>query len=1268
VISSICHLFSGSRIFGSCGRTAAATTAAVLAMTAPASANISHVFGGTIGAASSSPVNPYPLSAPTDVEVDQTSQDVYVTDPADHRVEKFDPSGHFILMFGKEVDQKTGGNVCTAASGDTCQPGVAGTTPGAFTTPTYLAVDNSGGPSEGDIYVADPGDGLVQKFNPSGGLVTSWGPGGTKDGTDATYYPYAFGEMQDIEVDSEGNLDVETYVGYITFVYSQDGTYQSPSGPGISSRVGVDPIEGDHYVNNGSSIEHQKCLNSSCNTVDSFGGTQLASPQGVAVDGTTHTVYVADSGNNDVAAFTDARPIVTTGEPTNATESSVTLTGHIDPAGRGAITSCHFEYGFDKSYGTEVPCTPDPSSANFTGPTDVTATVSGFSPGTKDHYRLVATNSAEATSYGVDEVFFTTQPPSVDGLSSANLTATSADLNAQLNPNGLDTTYRFEYGPTTSYGQSVPIPDGKVSASHSDQSIGVHLDNLTRHVVYHYRLLATNAAGTTATDDQTFNFYPPPCPNENVRQQTQANYLPECRAYELVSPSDAGGTQLYPNGPNTGYATNPSRFSYTGLWSTIPNSGGSPIDGLGDLYVATRTDTGWVTRYVGLPSNQAGLDGGPVMGPPGSAPGRLGGWTNVPGGEAFIGQNGVLTDPGMDAFVDWNDGPLFLGEPNHTPIASNTAYVFSADGSFRDRWPTNLATVPDGSYAYPNGYEVFANDITPEVIARGGLHALDCPIVHNTVFSGSYSYNNCPGDVTTSTDLSHFVFASEWNVFAPGGQLTPPGSVYDNNTAAATVTVASKTPAGDDIVAEPTDQAGDPLQIPAVSSDGSHILIASGGTGPCGAASCPAPSCGDSFGHAIRCPLQPSHLYMRVDGAVTYDVSQGHLVNYVGATADGSKVYFTTDQQLTPDDTDTSTDLYMWDEASNSITLISKGNNGTGNSDACNATFTNGCGIVLYSNRSYCQLFLANLGAQGGNCLSDNFIASQNGDIYFFSPEQLDGSRGIPNRENLYDYRNGTAQYVATFTGGPWCILGCGYPQYNSETPIVRMQVSPDDSHMAFVTANQVTSYNNAGHLEMYVYTPSAGRVVCVSCIPSGAPPTSDVAASQDGLFMTNDGRAFFTTNDALVHTDTNRAEDVYEYVDGRAQLITPGTGETSQAGGVNSPGLIGVSANGVDVYFSTFDTLVRQDHNGLFLKFYDARSGGGFPAPAPPPPCAAADECHGADSSPPNLAPITSNGPGNSHGNSVPQTSLRHHKKHHKRAHRRNHALAANPSRVGNR
>ena len=74
-----------------------------------------------------------------------------------------------------------------------------------------------------------------------------------------------------------------------------------------------------------------------------------------------------------------------------------------------------------------------------------------------------------------------------------------------------------------------------------------------------------------------------------------------------------------------------------------------------------------------------------------------------------------------------------------------------------------------------------------------------------------------------------------------------------------------------------------------------------------------------------------------------------------------------------------------------------------------------------------------------------------------------------------------------------------------------------------------------------------------------------------------------------------------------------------------HSIGLEAVSANGTDVYFSTFDTLVAQDHNGQFLKFYDARTGGGFPVNLSVAPCEAADECHGVGSSapaPPRSAP----------------------------------------------
>ncbi len=1301
------------------------TLALLLSLAATAWGSVSHDFSHTIGGASSTPPNPHPIGQPSDVAVDAANGSVFVTDPGNHRVEKFDSTGNFLLMFGKGVNQTTGGDLCTAASADVCQTGTFSLAPGGFQQPYYLAIDNYPG-GGGAVYVLDKTSGIVQKFTSGGQLMTGWGVNGQKDGSDATDFP-GYGSIFGLAVGRgcvvpgkkvtgpcvhDGRLFVGGGFGSNVWEYTQSGEYvrvtrtlstftpnewlkadpfgnfyygHSPFGTfGEEARIfkstpqptntegevdswelgtdwpttglAFDPSTEELYQGTAKRVESgdevhparinrysQNCdppVTPACDPLNSFGEGHLSEAKGIGVDGQSHTVYVANSGSNDVAVFKDVRPIVTTGEPTGMTDSSVTLTGHIDPAGRGDVTECYFEYGFDESYGEVIPCVPDPASnppgSYFTGPTDVTATITGLSPKTVDHFRLVATNENDATATGLDNTFSTTAAPAITALTATNLTATTADLVGQIVPNGLETTYRFEYGVTLDYGSVAPIPDGVLSASEEQQEVTVHLSGLTPRVVYHYRLVAENSSGTTTVEDHTFNFYPPGCPNENVRQQVKANFLPDCRAYELVSPGDAGGTQLYANGPNTGYATSPSRFSFTGLFNTLPGSGGSPIAGTGDLYVATRTDTGWVSRYVGWAANRAAVSGGPPQGPPGSTPGAGQGEMEGNGGAGASVNDGIYTDLGMNRFLTFNLGNQSVGNgfffdmQNKTPIGSNAPLVFAADGTELERWPTNLATVPDGSYPpgkqiYPHGGFMYEGEEF-STVAPGGMRALDCPTVKMENAVGS---NYCPGDVIPSADLSHFVFATQWHVFAPGGQLSEPGSVYDNQTDEGTVVVASKTPGGANIPAEIGNKSHDPLRIPAVSKDGTHILMAAGATGPCGFASCPVPPCRQSFSAAHPCQIQPSHLYMRVDASVTYDVSKGHAVDFVGIDGEGSKVYFLSDERLTGEDLDTSTDLYRWAESSDSLTLVSRANDlgalgEPGNSDDCLGGMTTShgletakCGVSTYTQWFFCGAF-GKYQDSGGNCLSDNSIASASGDIFFMSQELLDGTRGIPNQENIYVFRNGAVQYVATLTGPPTCFIAT---LENVCQRLMRLQVSPDGEYMAFVTPSPVTQFDNAGRQEMYRYNTETEELICVSCIPSGAKPTSDVEASRNGLFMANDGRTFFSTEDPLVHTDTNKAQDVYEYVEGRAQLITPGTGDTrTPKGGILSypaPGLIGVSADAKDVFFSVYDTLVPQDNNGLFLKFYDARAGGGFSAPAPPLPCEAADECHGPSSQP---------------------------------------------------
>ena len=247
-------------------------------------------------------------------------------------------------------------------------------------------------------------------------------------------------------------------------------------------------------------------------------------------------------------------------------------------------------------------------------------------------------------------------------------------------------------------------------------------------------------------------------------------------------------------------------------------------------------------------------------------------------------------------------------------------------------------------------------------------------------------------------------------------------------------------------------------------------------------------------------------------------------------TQSGDKVFFTSAAKLAPADTDSSVDLYQWREsgsAKGEWTVLSQGN-GQGNSDECSAGWgPSGCGVdflrpeLPHPDRG---LFVSARGM-------DDLFAEDSGDIYFYSPENLDATHpGVRNERNLYLYRNGTVQLVTTMDQG---------------TQVTRMQISPDGSHAAIRTASDMTSYDTRGFQQIYTYGADSGLIRCASCSPEGAPPKADVEASQNGRFMSDDGRTFFASKDALDPRDKNGTiTDVYEYVDGRPQLITTGPGQ----------------------------------------------------------------------------------------------------------------------------
>jgi hypothetical protein len=209
--------------------------------------------------------------------------------------------------------------------------------------------------------------------------------------------------------------------------------------------------------------------------------------------------------------------------------TSAKLNASINPEGPQA-TKYHFEYGETEAYGqstAETALTPgfedQPASA----------TVSGLQPSTTYHFRVVATNALSQTTLGPDQTFTTAPPVSIESESASQVSASSAKLSTELNAHGLPSEFRFEYGTSTAYGQSAPVPDAEAGESSQSATFSVAIQNLSPQTTYHYRVVAHNALGTSEGPDRTF-----------TTQGIEASPLADDRDWEMVSPSKKHGVSL----------------------------------------------------------------------------------------------------------------------------------------------------------------------------------------------------------------------------------------------------------------------------------------------------------------------------------------------------------------------------------------------------------------------------------------------------------------------------------------------------------------------------------------------------------------------------------------------------------------------------------------------------------------------------------------------------------------------------------------------------
>jgi len=184
-------------------------------------------------------------------------------------------------------------------------------------------------------------------------------------------------------------------------------------------------------------------------------------------------------------------PTALTGDPTATDASSATIAAGVTP--NGAPTSVVLEFGPTLSFGSIT--VPTGAGSELTS-VPITGTLSGLEQGTTYFYRVVATSSA-GTALGAVKSFTTvgSTPPVATTLDPVAVTSTAATLAGQVNPKGRQTAFTFEYGTTTSFGSISAVDNA--GAGGSLQDVTLPISGLAPGTTYLYRLVASNASGTT---------------------------------------------------------------------------------------------------------------------------------------------------------------------------------------------------------------------------------------------------------------------------------------------------------------------------------------------------------------------------------------------------------------------------------------------------------------------------------------------------------------------------------------------------------------------------------------------------------------------------------------------------------------------------------------------------------------------------------------------------------------------------------------------------
>ena len=262
------------------------------------------------------------------------------------------------------------------------------------------------------------------------------------------------------------------------------------------------------------------------------------------------------------------KPVSYVYEPTDVNQSSATLQGCVNP--NGYETTYSFFYGTSSSsMNTPTPTRTLPAGTSCIS---VSADISNLNPETTYYYRIAAQNEFGA-QFSTNFVSFTTlsdgDAPIATTDSATNITANSATLCGRVNPQGLTTSYYFEYGTSINFGSQTIT--GTLPGDYNNHTVEANISGLTPNTRYYFRIYAWNNKGVGYDSPRYFitgqdNCYFPDCPAGEL--ETASRYLCQRGIIEGINGN------LEPNNDIT--RAQLAKASFFGLYSnssgvSIPN-------------------------------------------------------------------------------------------------------------------------------------------------------------------------------------------------------------------------------------------------------------------------------------------------------------------------------------------------------------------------------------------------------------------------------------------------------------------------------------------------------------------------------------------------------------------------------------------------------------------------------------------------------------------------------------------------------------------------